>query len=464
MQSRRDQVQAQSYVLGRLTAALVAGDPERAENPHRRTLVGVVCGVLVAALMLAGFGIYGYLRPGGSSAWRKPGTLVLEKETGSRYVYTGDQLRPVLNYASARLLFGGDPPRVSVSSRSLTTVTRGLPVGIVAAPDALPGPGALADAGWTSCAVGGADRAGAGGSGLVLTVAGGHTGAPLGGDAVVVRPVGDRGERANYLVWQGHRHRLGAAWMARVFGYDGPAESVDSRWIDLLPPASDIDPVQVPGLGEPGPTVQGRPTRIGQLFVVRLVGAEDRYYVLLRDGFSPLTATGYAIVAADPVTARAYPDRAVTPTQVGPSALAQVPVSGRRLFPEGLPSVPPPVGVAGEGRSWCVRQRPGGPVEVVADTPAGGAAARTELAAGAVADAVRMAPGAGGLVRSGRPGQAAGGPLYLVTDAGLRYGVPSDAAAAALGYQAAEAVTIPPEWLRLLPEGPLLDPAVVRGE
>ncbi|RIV33195.1 type VII secretion protein EccB [Micromonospora radicis] len=461
MQSRRDQVQAQSYVLGRLTSALVAGDPERSENPHRRTLVGVVCGVLIAGLLVAGFGVYGYLRPGGSSAWRKPGTLVLEKETGSRYVYAGGQLRPVLNYASVRLLFGEDPPRVSVSSRSLTTVTRGLPVGIAAAPDALPPADGLADASWTSCAVGpaGADER----SGLFLTVSATRTGEPLGERAVVVRPDSGAADRAGHLIWQGHRYRLGASWMARVFGYDGPTEQVDPRWLDLVPAGAGIDPVEVSGLGDPGPRVQGRDTRIGQLFVVRLAGAEDRYYVLLPDGLSPLTATGYAIVAADPRTAQAYPGETVTPIQVGPAALAQVPVSQLRLFPDAVPAVPPPVGVATDGRTWCVRQDPTGVVEVVADLPQVGGLLPADPAGADSAESVRMAPAAGGLVRSGRPGQAAGGPMYLVTDAGLRYPVPSAEAAEALGYQPSGAVVVAPEWLRLLPEGPALDPALIRG-
>jgi type VII secretion protein EccB len=447
-QSRRDQVQAQSYVLGRLTSALVTGDPERSENPHRRTVTGVLCGVLITALVVAGFGLFGYLKPGGSSAWRKPGTLVLEKETGSRYVYTGGQLRPVLNYASARLLFGEDPPRVSVSSRSLAGVTRGLPVGVVAAPDALPRAGALAGVAWTACP--------AAEPGLSLALAPAPGGEPLGQRAIVVGPGGDQ----QFLIWRGHRHRLGAAWMARVFGYDGPVVPVDSRWPELLPAAADLDPVVVAGRGEPGPRVQGGTTRIGQLFVVRLAGVEDRYYLLLRDGFSPLTATGYAIVAADPDTARAYPGREVAPIEVGPPALAEVPVSGRRLFPQQAPPVPPPVGVAGDGRSWCVRRDASGTATVVADTPVAGSPAAESPA---VAGPVRMAPGSGGLVVPGRPGQAAGTALSLITDAGLRYPVPTKDAAEALGYPPGAATAVPPEWLRLLPEGPSLDIGAVRS-
>src|SRR5258706_5425271 len=161
MQSRRDQVQAQSYVLGRLTAALVTAEPEALENPHRRILVGTVAGALVAALVVAGFAVYGFLRPGGADSWRAPDTVVMEKETGSRYVLVNGALRPVLNYTSAVLLFGKRPAMVSASAASLRSVARGVPVGIVGAPDTLPDPAALDGVAWKVCAVASRDQAGA---------------------------------------------------------------------------------------------------------------------------------------------------------------------------------------------------------------------------------------------------------------------------------------------------------------
>src|SRR5258706_5114857 len=109
MQSRRDQVQAQSYVLGRLTAALVTAEPEALENPHRRILVGTVAGALVAALAVAGFAVLGFLRPGSASGWRAPGTVVVGKGTGSRHRPGNRGLRPVLNLTSPGLLFGKRP-------------------------------------------------------------------------------------------------------------------------------------------------------------------------------------------------------------------------------------------------------------------------------------------------------------------------------------------------------------------
>jgi len=457
VQSRRDQVQAQSYVLGRLTSALISGDGERAENPNRRTAVGTLCGVLVAALVVAGFGVYGFVRPGGATAWRKPGVLVMERETGSRYVFADGQLRPVLNYASVRLLFGEDPRRVSVSSRSLRDVPRGLPVGVAGAPDALPESGRLANAFWIACTVAARNAGGYLASDVSLALTTASAGLGLGDRAVVVRPVrADGAPVSDYLLWRGKRYRLGHQWLLRVFGDDRPTEPVDPRWLDLVPASVDIDPDVVPGIGEPGPDIAGRATRVGQLFVVRIAGAKDRYYVLLRDGLSPLTATGYAILAADPRTAAAYGGGRVDPVIAGPAVLGQTSASKRRVFTDALPPVPPALAERGSGQTWCVRQASGRGVELVTATPV---AERPSAAGerGSTAGAVRIQAGVGGLARAGRPGRAAGQGTYLITDAGLRYPVASAEVAEALGYPPASAVVITPELLDLLPQGAVLD-------
>src|SRR5689334_19902222 len=150
MQSRRDQVQAQSYLLGRLTTALVTAELDTLETPHRRTVTGLFGGLLVAALVAGGFTVYGLFVPGGATTWQTAGELIVEKETGSQYLYIGGTLRPVLNYTSARLLIGDQPTVDSVSYKSLAGTPRGTAIGIVGAPDSLPAQ-SLAGASWTAC-------------------------------------------------------------------------------------------------------------------------------------------------------------------------------------------------------------------------------------------------------------------------------------------------------------------------
>jgi hypothetical protein len=54
------------------------------------------------------------------------------------------------------------------------------------------------------------------------------------------------------------------------------------------------------------------------------------------------------------------------------------------------------------------------------------------------------------------------GATYLVTDQGIRYGVPTPDALAALGYAKTEPVLVPGGLLDLVPAGPVLDPAAAK--
>src|SRR5205823_7995753 len=119
MQSRRDQVQAQTYVLGRLTSALVHGEPDAAETPMRRTTIGLFAGLMIAGIIIAVAAVIGLIFPAAGSTCKKPGVLIVEKETGTRYLYVSGRLHPVLNLASVRLLTQGQPTVESVSSRAL---------------------------------------------------------------------------------------------------------------------------------------------------------------------------------------------------------------------------------------------------------------------------------------------------------------------------------------------------------
>ena len=71
---------------------------------------------MVAALGLAAFGMYGLLRPGGGDAWRDGASVIIERESGARFVYRDGVLHPVLNYSSALLILGpatGPGPRAA---------------------------------------------------------------------------------------------------------------------------------------------------------------------------------------------------------------------------------------------------------------------------------------------------------------------------------------------------------------
>jgi len=79
MRSRRDQVQAHAYVVGRLTSALVHAEPDAPESPLRRTGLGSFGGLLVGALAVAGFMVWGLISPASKASALTAGELLLVK-------------------------------------------------------------------------------------------------------------------------------------------------------------------------------------------------------------------------------------------------------------------------------------------------------------------------------------------------------------------------------------------------
>lgn len=79
------------------------------------------------------------------------------------------------------------------------------------------------------------------------------------------------------------------------------------------------------------------------------------------------------------------------------------------------------------------------------------------------ASLVRVAPDGGALVRPQAAPGVSGNSLFLVTDAGVKFPVPSASTLLALGYRAGRAAGMPAALLGLLPTGPALDLPPMRG-
>jgi type VII secretion protein EccB len=471
--NRRDQVNAHGFMVGRLVSALLRAEPDLASPPMRRSWAGMVIGLILAVLAVIGFAMFGLIYPGGATAWRKPGTLILEKDTGTRFVLVGGQLRPVLNYASARLLLGAKLTVDSVSSRSLDDVSRGRPVGIPGAPDALPVAGESGSP-WLVCATAAPGTSGPR-SALTLAVgsADGFAGQPLAdGQAILVRTP----DGTTYLVTGGHRLRVTAAWVTRALGFtDDAAIGVRDGFVNTLPPGPDLPQPAVTAQGTGGPALDGRPTKVGEVFASGAAGTGRRFYILTADGLRATTQTVAALTLSDPATKRAYGGATPTLHDLSPAALA-----GTRVLPEPawesqLPPTPPSTDGLSGGRMPCVRVVPAGgrvatavvtlPMAPVTDpappgaqavTPASGDARSPGSTVSQVADQVRIAPRAGLLARTlpvpGMPGAG----IYLVTEDGSKFPVANDAAASALGFKVSAAVPVPADLLALIPTGPVL--------
>jgi type VII secretion protein EccB len=459
MQSRKDQVQAYFFVVGRLAAAVTHGRPDVLQPPNKRTTSGVVLGFMVAALLAGIFGIYGLFVPGGDNTWRSPGAIVMDESTGARYVYLDGQLRPVLNYASARLASGnaGGGSVISVSRSSLKDAPVGQPIGIPGAPDALPDSGKLRDSAWTECVQP---------DGTVTLLIGTEAaGSPV--PAAQGMLVSTR-DGTIHLVWQGKRYRVADRTVLETLGYgDARPVPVVPSWLNPISPGPDITLPQVPAAGSPGPVIDGRQSRVGQVYKIHNSALGfDQLYLVGADGLSALSRTSAALVLAAPAAKAAYPDTPVQPIEAGPAALSGLPVAAGADFAAGLPAEPPRIVTPAPTDYPCVRFKPAAQGELTAaaellpaNTVTTASVPTAAHQAGETADRVAVPPGAGVLARELPAPGAPPGTAYLVTEVGTRFPLADANVIGALGYSEASAVQVPGQLLDLLPMGPVLSTA-----
>ncbi|MBQ0902223.1 type VII secretion protein EccB [Micromonospora sp. U21] len=456
MPSRQDQLHSHQFSVQRAVAALVMRETDPAQSPFRRLAGAALASVLVAAIGLGGSALYG-LFAGGGSGWRDPGAVIVEKESGARFVYREQKLHPVLNYASALLIVGADRSKtVLVSRRSIDGVPRGLPLGIADAPDSLPAPSRLATAAWTVCST---IPPGAGGEPprsalLIGTEPGG--GRPLGDEALLTR----HPDGGLHLVWHQRRYliRDPSRVLAALATTRARAVPVAPALLNSLPAGADLAPLALPDLGRRASGVPG--ATIGQVYLVRNSGGGRQYAVALDAGLAGITELQAGLLLAR--TGQGEPE-AMTLGRF--AALPTAP----DLAPNG-PTAPPPapprLAARGDG-ALCTRVGDdGGTGEVRWGVPLPDLAAvpRTAPADGAVrADHVVVEPGRGAVVEAAAAPGASGGAVSVVTDLGRRYVLADPDVLAMLGYRNVRPLRLPAGLVSLVPAGATLDPAAARA-
>ncbi|MFF0742977.1 type VII secretion protein EccB [Streptomyces sp. NPDC004111] len=476
MQSRKDQVQAHLFVMGRLTSGMLRGDPDSPESPVGRTNRGMAWGIGLGAVLVIGFLLFGLISPAGSKAWRQESALIVQKDTGTRYLYLGGRLRPVRNYASAKLIAADKLKPVQVSATSLAGEPHGTPVGIPGAPDTLPALGDLEQGAWQVCAEE-PNRTGPDGTGRRPV-----TSLRLGLSAEGTSPGDDRAvlaqgpDGAKHLLWGDHRLRLGKHGAAQALGYSGATPlPVSAAFLDSVPAAPDLAAPEVDGRGTPGPRIGGRPSRTGQVYALTSPGAAAQHFLLERSGLRALSAPGAALVLGDDRTAKlAYPGAAPAAIPLTADQLTQHQAKSARAGkdPSLWPSRTPGVRDPGPGTSVCARIQPEGaaPRVALALVPAAGRApapaSGPEITRACLAvDGLEVRPGGGTLVQAlGAGGSVIGTTSYLVTDVGVKYRLPDAKSVERLGLKGGRAQAVPSRLLDMLPTGPVLDAAAASGE
>jgi type VII secretion protein EccB len=455
MQSRRDLFQAHRLMTQRAALALLRGEPDLPDQPLRRLNVATFSGVLVAAIVTALFLIWGLLGHGGSSLAKQPGTLVIDKQTGTSFVFChGDELCPVVNYASARLALGSaSVNQQTVSQSAIAKFASGQLIGIPGLPQPLPDPGQLVSRGqpWSVCTE--QKTTPVVGTQTVTTLVGGIPvkGRPLGsGAALVVQAGGSQ----YWVIWNGQRMKIEQTLLSALPSYGESVAQVPPVWLNALPqgPAFAPPDIQPWGTSVIGPA--GSHVGVGQVFRVRAV-VGTQYYVMLQSGLAPITQTQAELLESEPGAQDVAQLR--QPEVIGDLSTVRVP-------DDGLPSSVPKVTAPAAAIPLCVvysdqGTRPVSQVETGGQMPSGG------VLTGAAddVDQVVLPPGHGALVEAD-PGSGQDHAMisYFLVTGGRRFALAWTNVVGMLGYGLSQAVGLPAGVVDLIPSGPVLNPAEAR--
>jgi type VII secretion protein EccB len=446
------QLHSHQFARQRVVSALALRDPDPAGSPLRRMGAAALAGAMLAALALAATAVYGVIRPGGSDSWREGAVVIVERETGARFVYRDGVLHPVLNYSSALLLLGSSRTAL-VARASLTGVPRGATLGIPGAPDQLPTAADLLTGEWQLCSRP-TEPGGEPSVESVLFV--GATPARTAGDLAGRGLLAADAAGDLHLIWNDHRYAIrDAAVVLTALGWTGrrPTPVADSV-LNAVAVGPDLARVPVPGRGRPS-AVPG--ARVGQVFVVQSQSGARQYALALTDGLAGITQVQADLLLADPANA----DKTVQPTPLSPAAYARLgPVAS--LAPTGdaaPPATTPSLAAVPTGAGVCASFVPDGSLGRVQLATVPGRAGEIRTAC-TCADWVGVGPGRGAVVQA-LPGPAApAGTLLFVSDLGIAYPLPSADVLGLLGYSGVRAQRLPAALVALLPVGPALDPAV----
>lgn len=426
--------------------ALVRRDASMHDDPLRAQSISLAVGAIVASLVVAVGTAVGLMRGGGVP---DSASIVMGRSSGALYVRVGDTLHPVLNLASARLVARAPANPVPAAEASISALRRGPLMGIPGAPASIGEP--LLDPVWTVCDD---DR-------TVVAVGRSEVDHLDSARPVLVAARGE-GAATTFLMYDGQRAAVDLRDLAvvRALRLDGVVPVPVSRTLlDVVPEVPRIAPPPIAERGAPGPaSLAGAP--IGSIVTVHRADDTERY-VVLRDGLQRVGE-----VAAD-LIGYAYDTAGRPSVSVAPAAVAALPLADD-LPVDSFPSqARAPVGAA-DGYAVCARWHPGTAARTSSNTdvlmgisPFSPGARVTALAQadgpGPGVDAVSMTGGGAAYVRSARVvgDDGASGTRFLVTDAGVVFGVHDDDAATFLGLSGAPQAA-PWPVLAHLPRGPEL--------
>jgi len=447
MATKKDLIEAQGFSRRRLLSAFTSGAPGGKELEPAAPLRAVLAGVVLSAMVILAGVFYGLLRPGLPAGW-EDNTLVLVKDSGARYLSIDSVLYPVINTASARLLMpSGDFKVVTTDKATLDGIEIGSTIGILGAPDDIPGPDALINDDWTACVAPDATTS--------LALPKNRIATPV--DEASVVELNDR----LYVVAGDTRYEVAAEdadAVLRAVGLNAAsAIEVDDRWLNLFDEGESFTPLVTSNAGD---ALSGTDLTIGT--VVHQTGdPDDTRYLITADGkLAPLSPLAYQLYLLGS-GALLGGEQDESPAEL--RKLTTTEAAGGIDWPE------QPLAALPLDSTACA---------VLGHNDAGEPTTRFATLVDderEVAEGVDVSVGGGALVRVGGSSADGAGLVYLVDESGTAYPVPGADAdlVGRLGYDTRDVSLVPSAWLQFMPAGPELtvdaagsspEPAVAVGK
>ena len=503
MASRRDQLNAYTFAKRRMLAAFLQSSPDGSEEGAPRPLRSVLPSVVVGVVIMAVFGAWGMFKPTAPKGWDTPNAkVIIASKSTTRYVVLktdGEvQLHPVLNMASAKLLLEagqGDVVTVAESVLDSGKIPHGVTIGIPYAPDRLP---SASEAGkakrWAVC-----ERPSAGGGDSVQKAAlvlssrdmkrTDGKGRLSGGQLLYVAdPDGKR-----YVVDASGRaypiDKSDELLLRAVVGSGRQPQRVSAEWLATLHQGDALtfpeitgrpgDPAHAPG------QLDDATDKVGMVLKA-FDNNSEQYYVVLPDRVAPVSAfVAQLLLFSEELAPLGQAGHA---REVSPGAI----VPGKAFGTEHRWPTEDPVPVNEASATKDSRSTVCNVLRGV-DAASGATTLSTWVGTDFPAplptgsSSAYVTPGSGQLYRQFQGEETKAGPVFLVTDTGLRYVLQSNGDSATadagigttaeqrkkqqqeaqqaqtlLGYKDVDPAPIPAAWSEFLPTGPRLSTAAAR--
>jgi type VII secretion protein EccB len=515
----KSQVQAYQFVLRRMQSALVRRDAVMLHDPMRTHSRATLVGIVLAVLGMLGFVIFGLISPSPSPP---ASGIVIGAQSGTVYVKSDNPstLTPTFNLASARLLLMArqqtanqqtanqqtgqatapaanvkvEQPQVIPDSQ-LENIPRGRLTGIIDGPQLLPDENQRVANDWSVCDLTQIDSAlppqvGLSQAKTQTTVFAGsvNLGRELGqNEALLV----SADNQKSYLIYrqQANPNRPNVNTVRAQVDLSQPSVTAALRLtpqrsrhisMGMLNAIPEVGQLKSPDIANRNSTPQFNLAgfKVGDVFAVSRAGAPD-YWVVLTNGIQQISSGVADLIRYQNSGGQVGPIPQVTPDRI--QQMPQIAAGAQGAlsiedYPQEVPTVLDPSPIPSSCLSWT-EVNPGTPnadghtaVYVSAQAPKPTNAQGTELTSldiaqpspdGVKIDKFFLQPGRAAVVRS-VTSQAtfASGPISLISDRGLRYGVPDVNTANGLGLNNPQPA--PDAIIRLLPTGASLNTADVQ--